>query len=94
MQIHADKGIDPPYPVYGGLFREEAIMLLRRFYVQENDKGTMILLSIFNVSLLTPLAAPAPEPKPKKNRELKTEILPVTVATPTAHASRTSTPKG
>ena len=29
-------GIDQPY---GGLFREEAIMLLRRFYIQENDKG-------------------------------------------------------
>lgn len=25
--------------MYGGLFREEAIMLLRRFYVQENEKG-------------------------------------------------------
>ncbi|SMQ47282.1 unnamed protein product [Zymoseptoria tritici ST99CH_3D7] len=59
MNIHADEGVDPGYPVYGGLFREEAIMLLRRFYVQENEK--------------------APEPKPKKNRELKTEILPVTV---------------
>ena len=32
-------GADPPYPVYGGVFREEAIMLLRRFYVQENEKG-------------------------------------------------------
>lgn len=32
---------DKPYPVHGGLFREEAIMLLRRFYVQENDKGTV-----------------------------------------------------
>ena len=31
--------IDPPYPVYGGIFREEAIMLLRRFYIQENEKG-------------------------------------------------------
>lgn len=39
MQIHSDAGVDPPYPVYGGLFREEAIMLLRRFYVQENEKG-------------------------------------------------------
>ena len=39
MQIHSDKSVDPPYPVYGGLFREEAIMLLRRFYVQENEKG-------------------------------------------------------
>jgi hypothetical protein len=31
--------IDPPYPVYGGYFREESVMLLRRFYVQENQKG-------------------------------------------------------
>ncbi|KAF2767599.1 cytidine deaminase-like protein [Teratosphaeria nubilosa] len=65
MTVHADQGVDPPFPVYGGLFREEAIMLLRKFYVQENNK--------------------APDPKPKKNRELKTEILPVAtpqVATP------------
>ena len=39
MQIHSDASVDRPFPVYGGLFREEAIMLLRRFYVQENDKG-------------------------------------------------------
>jgi hypothetical protein len=31
--------IDPSYPVYGGLFEKEAIMLLRRFYIQENEKG-------------------------------------------------------
>ena len=31
--------MDKPFHVYGGLFREEAIMLLRRFYVQENEKG-------------------------------------------------------
>ncbi|SLM40351.1 trna-specific adenosine deaminase subunit tad2 [Lasallia pustulata] len=39
LSIHTSPSIDPPYPVYGGLFREEAIMLLRRFYVQENDKA-------------------------------------------------------
>ena len=39
MTVHMDQGVDAPFPVYGGLFREEAIMLLRRFYVQENDKG-------------------------------------------------------
>ena len=44
MQIHSDKSVDPPYPVYGGLFREEAIMLLRRFYVQENEKGVSAFL--------------------------------------------------
>jgi len=39
MHLHSDAGLDPPYPVYGGIFREEAIMLLRRFYVQENEKA-------------------------------------------------------
>lgn len=43
MNIHSDDGVDRPYPVYGGLFREEAIMLLRRFYVQENEKGTWLM---------------------------------------------------
>ena len=36
---NSSSGIDPPYSVYGGLFHEEAIMLLRRFYIQENDRG-------------------------------------------------------
>lgn len=31
--------VDPPYPAHGGIYREEAIMLLRRFYVQQNEKG-------------------------------------------------------
>ncbi|KAF2431253.1 cytidine deaminase-like protein [Tothia fuscella] len=39
LNIHDDEGVDPKYPVYGGIFREEAIMLLRRFYVQENVKA-------------------------------------------------------
>ncbi|RMY20641.1 hypothetical protein D0866_12483 [Hortaea werneckii] len=72
MTVHADPGLDPAYPVYGGLFREEAIMLLRKFYVQENNK--------------------APDPKPKKNRELKTEILPV--STPQVNTPSVQTPTG
>ena len=36
-------GADKTFPAYGGLFREEAIMLLRRFYVQENGKGITAL---------------------------------------------------
>jgi tRNA-specific adenosine deaminase 2 len=31
--------IEPPYKIFGGIYRAEAIMLLRRFYVQENEKG-------------------------------------------------------
>ena len=64
--------IDRPYPSYGGLFQKEAIMLLRRFYVQENSNGNYVLhtnkiSSIANSSL-------APNPRPKRNRELKTEF--------------------
>ncbi|KAL1990735.1 hypothetical protein VTN49DRAFT_6574 [Thermomyces lanuginosus] len=39
LSLHSDPAIDPPYPVYGGLFKNEAIMLLRRFYIQENQKA-------------------------------------------------------
>lgn len=42
----------------------------------------------------TDLSNLAPEPKPKKNRELKTEILPVFVATPPASIPQLSTPEG
>ncbi|KAI4816158.1 cytidine deaminase-like protein [Aureobasidium sp. EXF-8845] len=57
MRICDDPNIEPPYKIFGGIYRAEAIMLLRRFYVQENEK--------------------APEPKQKKNRELKTDIMPL-----------------
>lgn len=39
LSIHSDPGIDPPYPSHGGLYRKEAIMLLRRFYIQQNEKA-------------------------------------------------------
>ncbi|RDK40507.1 cytidine and deoxycytidylate deaminase zinc-binding domain protein [Aspergillus phoenicis ATCC 13157] len=39
LSLHADRSIDPSYPVQGGLFHKEAIMLLRRFYIQENEKA-------------------------------------------------------
>ncbi|OAX81795.1 hypothetical protein ACJ72_03862 [Emergomyces africanus] len=39
LNLHSDPGIDPPYPLTGGLFRKEAIMLLRRFYIQENERA-------------------------------------------------------
>ncbi|KAF8477593.1 cytidine deaminase-like protein [Kalaharituber pfeilii] len=31
--FHIVRDIDPPYPCYGGIYREEAIMLLRCFYI-------------------------------------------------------------
>jgi len=39
LSLHSDPGLDPSYPVFGGLFRKEAVMLLRRFYIQENKKA-------------------------------------------------------
>lgn len=33
---------DPPYPVQGAIYGEEAVMLLRKFYVQENEKGKLL----------------------------------------------------
>ncbi|KAK9473400.1 cytidine deaminase-like protein [Dipodascopsis tothii] len=39
LRVNADAGLERPYPVYPGFYREEAIMLLRRFYMQENDKA-------------------------------------------------------
>jgi len=39
-QFPAKQGYSPGLdPAYGGLFRKEAIMMLRRFYIQENEKG-------------------------------------------------------
>ncbi|EPX71072.1 tRNA specific adenosine deaminase subunit Tad2 [Schizosaccharomyces octosporus yFS286] len=39
FSINKDPSIDPKYPAYPGLFRPEAVMLMRRFYVQENAKA-------------------------------------------------------
>ena len=39
LSIHNDTSLDPAYPSYGGVFRKEAIMLLRRFYIQENENA-------------------------------------------------------
>ena len=39
LSIHADPGIDRAYPSHGGLYRKEAIILLRTFYIQQNEKA-------------------------------------------------------
>jgi len=39
LKIHQDPSVDPPYPATPGIYREDAIMLLRRFYIQENGKA-------------------------------------------------------
>lgn len=72
--------IDPKYPVYGGLFEKEAIMLLRRFYIQENEKGRSRILKLLYIPANT---MPAPNPRPKKNKELNTKFEDDTEEAPT-----------
>lgn len=50
-------------------------MLLRRFYVQENEKGELDRIHVHLLPLTFTSAAPMPQRK--KHRELKTDILPV-----------------
>lgn len=54
-------GVNRPFEAQGGIFREEAIMLLRRFYVQENERGVCLIfffLSFF--CLQNPADFPSP----------------------------------
>jgi tRNA-specific adenosine deaminase 2 len=39
LSIHSDTMLHRSYPSYGGLYRKEAINLLRRFYIQENERA-------------------------------------------------------
>ncbi|EXJ81123.1 hypothetical protein A1O3_07411 [Capronia epimyces CBS 606.96] len=39
LAVNSDRGLEEGYPSYGGIFRKEAIMLLRRFYIQENENA-------------------------------------------------------
>lgn len=39
LPVNSDKGLEDGYASYGGIFRKEAIMLLRRFYIQENENA-------------------------------------------------------
>jgi hypothetical protein len=71
--------VDPPYPSYGGLFKEEAVMMLRRFYIQENERGKWEASRAFLLCKTHGCDADvciiAPENLSKKNRELK-EVAP------------------
>jgi hypothetical protein len=56
------------FQTYPGIYREEAIMLLRDFYMQENQNGTP--------PLTTPLIL-APTPKLKATRKKKLDFDPL-----------------
>lgn len=40
------------YHAYGGIFREECVMLLRRFYVQDNEKVPEVKVSFLKFSFV------------------------------------------
>ena len=52
LNVHLGNGRDGggkgegDYEVFGGWLREEAIVMLRRFYVQENERGEFVLLKL------------------------------------------------
>ncbi len=73
MDIHSCEAVDPPYPVSGGWLREEAIMLLRRFYIQTNINGKQALMK---ASGRRANSDAAPQPINKKERVLKEEVAP------------------
>ncbi|KAL9041509.1 MAG: hypothetical protein Q9180_001235 [Flavoplaca navasiana] len=39
LKGQSSRDVDRPFAAHGGWLREEAIMLLRQFYVQENQKA-------------------------------------------------------
>ncbi|KAF2206008.1 cytidine deaminase-like protein [Delitschia confertaspora ATCC 74209] len=80
LTIHSDPSVDKPYPVYGGIFREEAILLLRKFYVQENEKAPepkQKKTRELKTEIL-PLEMVNPDQKAKKLKGAKKENVPVT----------------
>ncbi len=79
----------PGYPAYGGYYREEAILMLRRFYLNQNVNGMHRGSEACHTKLIIPPPA-APKPRVKTTRVLKTEFLPI----PTSSISRTGTPVG
>jgi tRNA-specific adenosine deaminase 2 len=63
------------YPSEGGYFHEEAILLLRKFYIRENKHGKWQVIMMRGFKLIISILAPVP--RKKSNRVLKTEIIPM-----------------
>jgi len=64
-----------PLEAAGGYRHQEAIMLLRRFYVTENVNGKANMHKPVSENADTPLVAPTPRDKSK--RAIKTDIAPL-----------------
>ena len=65
-----------PYEATSGYLREEAIMVLRRFYITENTNGNSYIIYCSGSKFDFIAIFIAPKPKSKANRVLKTEVLP------------------
>lgn len=79
----------PAYVAVGGFYREEAIMLLRRFYMSQNPNG--VSFKLFSQNLLANrYMVTAPKPKKKATRVLKTDIPPPPSRNTTPQSSRPS----
>jgi tRNA-specific adenosine deaminase 2 len=57
--------VEPGFPAEGGYLRDEAVSLLRRFYVQENGRGEFFSADQYGTKLIV---APAPQPRKKEGR--------------------------
>ena len=62
--------VDEPLSTYGGLFADQAIMLLRRFYVQENSKG-MAVVPATSKMLLTDRFSPKTEAQERSTTQCR-----------------------
>lgn len=61
---------NPSFEAVGGYLRDEAIMLLRKFYMSENQNGESCVFALHTLTFS------APNPKKKATRVLKTDIPP------------------
>jgi hypothetical protein len=60
--------VEEGYEIEGGWGRDEAVGLLRRFYVQENGRGTSFFLSFGEIQRYIDIFSLAPIPRKKEGR--------------------------
>ncbi|KAG8903070.1 tRNA(adenine34) deaminase [Tulasnella sp. 403] len=72
-----DHPAHPSYKAMYGYKREDAVIILRKFYVTENKLGEILVRQIHSHRIKVPFSClKAPVPRSKANRVLKTEVAP------------------
>ncbi|KAG8918752.1 tRNA(adenine34) deaminase [Tulasnella sp. 408] len=66
--------VHPPYKAVYGYSRDEAIIILRKFYITENKAGTYHFVHVVALIKILTLCGTAPVPRSKTKRVLKTEV--------------------